>query len=82
MDNEVILYGFLLPSESDKEWMLRLLLEMIFFIIFSRRKSACKPPESRWLSPPIDTRNTIGVNSALPASTKGIEYLKEERASH
>ncbi|GBP74790.1 hypothetical protein EVAR_98177_1 [Eumeta japonica] len=32
------------------------------------QREACKGPESRWSSPPMDTRNLRGVTSALPLS--------------
>ncbi|GBP52461.1 hypothetical protein EVAR_39920_1 [Eumeta japonica] len=45
--------------------------------LVSRGKRAGEPLESRWLPPPIDTRNTRGVISELPASWEGTEYLME-----
>ncbi|GBP51686.1 hypothetical protein EVAR_48309_1 [Eumeta japonica] len=40
-----------------------------------RDKRASKLTESRWSTPPMDTRSPRGVTSGLPVSWKGIGYL-------
>ncbi|GBP11555.1 hypothetical protein EVAR_77704_1 [Eumeta japonica] len=45
---------------------------------FSRGKRACKPPENRRSTPPMDTRNPRHVTGALPVSWIGIRYLMEK----
>ncbi|GBP25925.1 hypothetical protein EVAR_81810_1 [Eumeta japonica] len=44
----------------------------IFFysVALSRDKQACKPPEYRWLSPPMETLGSGGVISAYPIPTQ------------
>ncbi|GBP11831.1 hypothetical protein EVAR_74480_1 [Eumeta japonica] len=45
-------------------------------IVRSRGKRECEPPKSRWSPPPVHTRNSSKVISALKSSR--IKYLGEQ----
>ncbi|GBP75331.1 hypothetical protein EVAR_38395_1 [Eumeta japonica] len=50
-----------------------------FFVAFSRSEQVRESLESRWSPTPMNTRNSKGLTSALPAFWVAIRYLTEDR---